>query len=76
MSTELMTVLEEARKLPPQEKQELADLLIKDLEQAHGTEQEIARALAIVEETSGSMTGLDRETLVRLAEDEGRQNQH
>lgn len=71
MSPNLQGVLEEARKLPADERRELADLILKDLS-SNGTEEDegVQAARAIVRETSGSMAGLDRATLILLAEDE------
>ena len=49
------------------ERRELAAQLIKDEE---ATEAEIENNLAIIRETCGTIKGLDRETLIALAEDE------
>ena len=71
MSLNLQVVLEEARKLPVDERRELADLILKDLgSNAREEDEEVQAARAIVRETSGSMAGLDRATLIMLAEDE------
>ena len=71
MSPNLQVVLEEARKLPVDERRELADLILKDLSSNVRVEdKEMQAARAIVRETSGSMAGLDRATLIMLAEDE------
>lgn len=67
MSTALEHLLEAARALPLNERRELAAKLIKDVE---ATEAEIDNNLAIVRETRGTIKGLDRETLIALAEDE------
>ena len=67
MSTALDHLLEAARALPLNERRELAAKLIKDVE---ATEAEIENNLAIVRETRGTIKGLDRETLIALAEDE------
>ena len=106
MSTDLLSLLKNARKLPIDERRQLTDLLIDDLlttlnstsdeqteeaklkkkklylkdemdrmlrrhrQQVHRNDKEIQAARAIVAETSGSMAGLDRATLIHLAEDE------
>ena len=70
MTPELHNVFEQAKKLPIEQRRELADLILKDLQEPQDESSEIRAALAIVEETSGSMAGLDRETLISLAEDE------
>ena len=74
MSQSLQDVLNVARRLPPDELRRLVEQLITEVhsiaapisKKAHGR-----RALAIVEETYGSIKGLDRATLISLAEDEG-----
>jgi len=70
MSPNLQVVLEEARKLPADERRELADLILKDLSSSNDSEDDerVQAARAIVRETSGSMAGLDRATLIMLAE--------
>ena len=70
MSTDLLNLLKEAQKLPLEERRELADLLLEDLDKVQSHDKEIQAARAIVAETSGSMAGLDRATLIHLAEDE------
>lgn len=67
MSAALEHLLEAARALPLNERRELAAKLIKDVE---ATEAEIENNLTIVRETRGTIKGLDRETLIALAEDE------
>ena len=66
----LDTVLEEARKLTLDQRRNLANALLRDVEEARSEDDEIQAARAIVAETSGSMAGLDRATLIQLAEDE------
>lgn len=63
-------ILAEARKLPPEEQRQLASALLAEAEQQNKAEDDVRAALAIVEETSGSIKGLDRETIIWLAEDE------
>jgi hypothetical protein len=70
MTPNLDTVLEEARKLPMEERQRLANLLLRDVAGTRPEDEEIQAARAIVAETSGSMAGLDRATLIQLAQDE------
>ena len=70
MSNDLLSVLKEARKLPIEEKRRLADLLLEDLDKMKEGDAGVKAARATVAETSGSMAGLDRATLIRLAEDE------
>jgi hypothetical protein len=59
------SVLNEARKLPLEEQQQLIDKLIQEIE----TDKK-QRALEAVERTHGRIKGLDRETIIWLAEDE------
>jgi hypothetical protein len=70
MTPELHNVLEQVKKLPIEQKRELADLILRDIEQPQNESAEVRAALAVVEETFGSIKGVDRETLIRLAEDE------
>lgn len=71
MSPNLQVVLEEARKLSADERRELAALILKDFSGNVREEDDgVKAARAIVAETSGSMAGLDRATLIMLAEDE------
>jgi len=67
MSSTLENLLEAARAFPLSERRELVTELIKDVE---ASEAKIAANLAIVQETRGTITGLDRETIIALAEDE------
>jgi hypothetical protein len=63
-------ILAEARKLPPEEQRRIASALLTEAEQQKEEEDEVRAALAIVEQTSGTIKGLDRETIIWLAEDE------
>jgi hypothetical protein len=63
-------ILAEARKLPPDEQRQLASALLNEAGRHNQEEAEVRAALAIVEETSGTIKGLDRETIITLAEDE------
>src|SRR5262245_8031532 len=71
MSENLEAVLEAALRLPLEEQRRLAEQLpaVTNLsDEARSAEE--AEWLAIVEETRGTIKGLDRETIIRLAEDE------
>lgn len=73
MSQNLQDVLNAARQLPPEELQRLVEQLLTEVRSTAGAPSEEARkqrAATIVEETYGSIKGLDRATLVSLAEDE------
>lgn len=70
MSRNLETVFDAARELPAVEQQELAERLLVALEQANATDEEIAANLLIVERTRGTIKGVDRETIMRFANDE------
>jgi hypothetical protein len=59
-----------ARKLPPEEKCQLASSLLTEAEHQHDEDPGIHAALVIVQETSGTIKELDRETRITLAEDE------
>lgn len=62
-------ILAEARKLPPEEQRQLASALLTEAG-PRSKEDDVRAALAIVKETSGSIKGLDRDTIIWLAEDE------
>jgi len=71
MSETLEAVLEAALRLPPDEQRRLVEHLpavINLSDEARLAEE--AEWLAIVEETRGAIKGLDRETIIWLAEDE------
>jgi hypothetical protein len=73
MSQSLQEVLNAARRLPPDERQMLVEQLMADVRatvDASSEEARRRRAAAIVEETYGSIKGLDRATLISLVEDE------
>ena len=72
MSQSLTTILKAARQLPIKEQRKLAEQLLKqtDTNGKRGSEARKRKALYIVNETYGSMKGLKRTTLIRLAEDE------
>jgi hypothetical protein len=71
MSDNLEAVLEAALRLPPDEQRQLAEQLpaaAKRADEARLAEE--AEWLAIVDELYGTIKGLDRETIIWLAEDE------
>lgn len=70
MSQNLASILDAAQNLPLEEQRRLAEQLLKNIARAEEVDPEVQASLAIVEETYGSMKGLDRETLLRLANDE------
>lgn len=70
MSATLENVLEAARQLPPAERRELAERLLAENPPASLSAAEIERNLAIVDRTWGTIKGLDRETIISIAEDE------
>lgn len=67
MSAAVDEILEAARALPLAERRELATRLARDVA---ANEEQIAATLAIVEETRGTIKGLDGDTIIALAEDE------
>jgi hypothetical protein len=71
MSENLEAVLEAALRLPLEKQRQLAEQLLSVTnisDEARLAEQ--AEWLAIFEATSGTIKGLDRETIIWLAEDE------
>lgn len=74
MSQSLQNVLDAARQLSPDDLRRLVEQLIAEVHSIVAPVSEKARgssAIAIVEETYGSIKGLDRATLISLAEEEG-----
>lgn len=71
MNESFETLLNAARQLPPVQQKLLARKLLEEpvTPAAPLTEEQIA-ALEIVEQLSGTIKGLDRETIIWLAEDE------
>ncbi len=71
MSENLEAVLEAARKLPPEQQRLLAEKLL-EFEGGTDASQKDAQAVALeaVEKTHGTIKGLDRKTIIWLAEDE------
>ncbi len=70
MSQSLQEVLDAARQLPPDEQRELASKLLSETARPSLTNAEINRNREIVRRTHGTIRGLDRETIISLAEDE------
>lgn len=70
MSENLQAVLEEVKKLPLEERRELATRILDEIDETWSEAEKIQANLAIVEELHGSLKGLDRETVKWLAEDE------
>lgn len=70
MSQNLQSVLDAARQLPPSERRRLIEQLMEETDAAKNSSQAHAEALRIVDELFGSMSGLDRETVKWIAEDE------
>lgn len=74
MSQSLQDVLDAARQLPPNEQRRLAEQLLEESNQMNRNDEQLtaeqAEWLAIVERTHGTIKGLDRETIIWLAEDE------
>jgi hypothetical protein len=67
MSMMIDEILDAARALPLSERRELAAKLAKEVA---ASDAQIEANLAIVAETRGTIKGLDRETIIALAEDE------
>jgi hypothetical protein len=70
MSPELRGLLEEAKKLPAEQRRELADLIVEDIRHEASDEPRRQANLALVDELYGSLKGLDPATVRWLAEDE------
>ena len=66
----LEDILDAARRLPVDQQRDLAEQLIKDSRAAEASPNATQDALDAVEMTRGAMKGLDRDTLIWLAEDE------
>jgi hypothetical protein len=74
MGQSLQDVLNAARQLPPDEQRRLVEQLVAEVRPPADLAPEEAprrRAAEIVEETFGSIKGLDRATMISLVEDEG-----
>lgn len=67
-ATSFEAVLNAARQLPTEQQQQLIDELRQDMQTI--ADEKKRQALAAVERTRGRIKGLDRETIIWLAEDE------
>jgi hypothetical protein len=67
MSASLESILEEISKLPLAERRQLAEEMMRRVAL---TEEEKAHNEAIVEKWYGAFKGLDRATVIKIAEDE------
>jgi len=63
-------VLYAVRQLPLEQQRQLVEQLMKDLSRSQNTQTQEQAEIDVVEETRGSLKGLDRETIIWLAEDE------
>ena len=70
MSQNFESVLNAVRQLPLEEQRQLAAQIMAEVAHTQTNDSKAQAALTIVEETYGSMKGLDRDTLIRFAEDE------
>lgn len=69
-TSSLEQLLDAARKLPPEERRVLAEELIRESKAGVAIVNPVEAALDAVEQTRGAMKGLDRDTIIWLAEDE------
>lgn len=70
MGQNMESVLDAARRLPLAEQRRLAARLLEDVGRNEAADAELAANLAIVERTRGTIKGVDRETIIRIANDE------
>ena len=73
MSSTVEELLSEARKLPLDEQKRLSTQLTEGISQTEAAQADLQRQqsnLKTVDELFGTIKGLDRETLIWLAEDE------
>ncbi|MGH9821966.1 MAG: hypothetical protein ACREDR_01710 [Blastocatellia bacterium] len=70
MAASLDDILRAAQSLPMDQRRELAARLTAEVEAAERQAQNLQTNLAIVRQTHGTIKGLDRETVIALAEDE------
>jgi hypothetical protein len=74
MSQTLQDVLDAARQLPPDEQRRLAEQLLEEADQESRSDKQLTAEqvanLEIVDKLYGTIKGLDRETIIWLAEDE------
>ena len=67
MSANLESILAAIKQLPMEEQRQLAEALARSMPL---TAEEIARNEAIVKKWYGAFKGLDRETVIKIAEDD------
>jgi len=70
MAASVDDILKAAQSLPADQRRELVARLAAEVEAAERHAQTQQTNLAIVRETHGTIKGLDRETIIALAEDE------
>ncbi len=70
MSQTLESVLDAARQLPLEEQRQLATRLLEDPAHAPTREDDTEANLQIVERTYGTIKGVDRATIIQIANDE------
>lgn len=70
MSSSVEDLLAEAQKLPLEERKELNSRLSADINRSVAQTSAVEANLRIVDELFGSVKGLDRDTVIWLAEDE------
>lgn len=71
MSENMEYILDAARRLPLDQQRLIAEQLLKDTGSSEQIQKDAqAIALEAVEKTHGTIKGLDRETIISLAEDE------
>lgn len=70
LNSNLEEVLDAARRLPVDQQRDLAEQLMRDVGRATATPEGVQEALDAVEKTRGAMSGLERDTVIWLAEDE------
>lgn len=70
MSSTVEDLLAKAQKLPLDERKELSSRLSADINRSAAQASVVEANLRIVDELFGSVKGLDRDTVIWLAEDE------
>lgn len=71
MSANIENILETVIQLPLGQQKQLVEKIEANIKSKKRSKEEIEEALAVLESTRGSIgKGLDRETLISLAEDE------
>ncbi len=64
------SVLNEVRKLPLEEQAQLVEQLLEEIQLSGRVKAKVSRDIDLVEKTFGTIKGIDRETLISIAEDE------